>query len=297
MHQETLLYMWHRIPLGQKRRPQGYHPVLEGTPPRQEIVHVPRGVATLGAERSSAPFGWDNEFPAHRVEVPAFAVDRHNVTNAEYLEFVDGGGYADSRWWSASDWAWVSASGVGHPLFWERHDDRWLWRGQFDLFPLPASWPVYVSHAEASAFARWRGGRLMTEAEYHRAAFGTPGGVERSLPWGEEPPDATRGAFDFATWDPVPAGSHPAGASAWGVHDLVGNGWEWTASPFEPFEGFAAMPSYPEYSAEFFDGQHFVLKGGSPVTARLLLRRSLRNWFRPQYPFVYATFRCAYDPR
>jgi formylglycine-generating enzyme required for sulfatase activity len=91
----------------------------------------------------------------------------------------------------------------------------------------------------------------------------------------------------------VPAGSRPAGASAWGVHDLVGNGWEWTSTVFAPFEGFRPMPSYPEYSAEFFDGQHYVLKGASPATPHELLRRSFRNWFRPHYPYVYAAFRCA----
>jgi formylglycine-generating enzyme required for sulfatase activity len=182
-------------------------------------------------------------------------------------------------------------------MFWEQHDHQWFWRGQFDRLPLPPAWPVYVSHAEASAFARWRGRRLPTEAEFHRAAYGTPGGTERSYPWGEDPPDATRGRFGFAGWDPVAAGSYPAGASAWGVHDLVGNGWEWTSTVFAPFEGFHAMPSYPEYSAEFFDGHHYVLKGASPATAHELLRRSFRNWFRPHYPYVYAAFRCARSRR
>jgi formylglycine-generating enzyme required for sulfatase activity len=109
----------------------------------------------------------------------------------------------------------------------------------------------------------------------------------------EHEPPAGFGAFDFATWDPVPNGTHPAGQSAWGVHDLIGNGWEWTSTPFAPFDGFAPMPSYPEYSAEFFDGRHYVLKGASPATANELLRRSFRNWFRPNYPYVYATFRTA----
>jgi len=104
-------------------------------------------------------------------------------------------------------------------------------------------------------------------------------------------PDAARGNFDFTGWEPVPAGSRPAGASAWGVHDLVGNGWEWTATAFGPFPGFEPMVSYPEYSADFFDGQHYVMKGASPATARELVRRSFRNWFRPNYPYVYATFR------
>ena len=152
-----------------------------------------------------------------------------------------------------------------------------------------------MSHAEATAYARSLGRRLPTEAEYHRAAFGTPKGIDRQYPWGEAPPDPTRGHFDLAGFDPVPAGSRPAGASAWGVHDLVGNGWEWTSSVFAPFPGFEARAAYPEYSADFFDRQHYVLKGASPVTARELIRPTFRNWFRATYPYVYASFRCVHD--
>jgi ergothioneine biosynthesis protein EgtB len=292
MHQETLLYMWHRLPLADKARPAGYAPDA-GVPPAPGCVAIPAGTVTLGAHRDEVAFGWDNEFDAHQVHVAAFEIDVHDVTNADYLEFVEAGGYEDPRWWTGEDLAWVQRAGVRHPLFWERRDGAWWWRGQFDLLPLPAAWPVYVSHAEASAYARWRGARLPTEAEFHRAAYGTPEGGDRSYPWGEAPPDHTRGHFDFAGWDPVAAGSFPAGASAWGVHDLVGNGWEWTSTVFAPFAGFRPMPSYPEYSAEFFDGQHYVLKGASPVTSRELIRSSFRNWFRPHYPYVYATFRCA----
>jgi formylglycine-generating enzyme required for sulfatase activity len=151
---------------------------------------------------------------------------------------------------------------------------------------------VYVSHAEARAYAAWRGLRLPSEAEYQRAAYGAPEG-ERLHPWGDAAPDPSRGVFDFSSWDPEAAGSHPAGASAWGVHDLVGNGWEWTDSVFAPFPGFAALPSYPEYSADFFDGAHFVMKGASPATAGELIRPTFRNWFRSRYPYVYAGFRCA----
>jgi gamma-glutamyl hercynylcysteine S-oxide synthase len=162
----------------------------------------------------------------------------------------------------------------------------------FEQIPLPLAWPVYVSQAEAAAFARWRGCRLPTEAEFQRAAYGTREEQSRRYPWGEMSPGPRHGVFDFTSWDPAPAGSHPDGASAWGVEDLVGNGWEWTSTVFAPFPGFAPMPSYPEYSADFFDGKHYVMKGASPATARELLRPSLRNWFRPRYPYVYATFRC-----
>lgn len=188
----------------------------------------------------------------------------------------------------------MQQQGIAHPLFWEREGDAWRWRCMFELVPLPLSWPVYVSHAEASAFARWRGARLPTEAEFQRAAYGSPEG-DRQYPWGTAEPSAEHGVFDFSSWDPHPAGSHPAGASAWGIEDLVGNGWEWTGTPFGPFPGFQAMASYPEYSADFFDNQHMVMKGASPATARELLRPSFRNWFRTRYPYVYATFRCAKD--
>jgi formylglycine-generating enzyme required for sulfatase activity len=225
------------------------------------------------------------------VHVPAFDIDVHNVTNGDYLAFVEDGGYERRELWSDAHWAWREHDALSHPNFWVRDGRRWLWRGMFEHLPLPLAWPVYVSGAEAAAYATWRGRRLPTEAEYHRAAFGTPDGAERRFPWGDDAPDATRGNFDFAHWEPVPVGSRPAGASAWGVHDLMGNGWEWTSTVFAPFPGFEPMPSYPEYSAEFFDGQHYVIKGASPATARELVRRSFRNWFRPNYPYVYAAFR------
>ena len=293
MHQETLLYMWHRLPLDQKRRPPNYQPCADGAVPSQEWIDVPRGRATLGVDDTALPFGWDNERPAHTETVDAFSIQRHDITNAAFLEFVAAGGYGDAQWWKPEDWAWVQKAGITSPAFWERVSGTWHWRGMFDLIPLPMSWPVYVSHAEASAYAAWRGLRLPAEAEYQRAAFGAPDGSERNHPWGNAEPTALHGVFDFTSWDPEPAGSHPAGRSAWGADDLVGNGWEWTHTVFAPFPGFQALASYPEYSADFFDEEHFVMKGASPATARELLRPTFRNWFRPRYPYVYATFRCA----
>ena len=294
MHQETLLYMWHRLPYAQKKPPAGYRAKTEGAVPIREWIRIPSGCATLGVDRASTAFGWDNEFPAFSVTVPTFTIERHDVTNGRFLEFVEAGGYRDERWWTPEDWQWVRSEAVAHPRFWERDGDGWHWRGMFQLIPLPLSWPVYVSLAEAAAFARWNGARLPTEAEFQRAAYGSAEN-ERRYPWGSEQPSDRHGVFDFTSWDPQPAGSHPVGASAWGVEDLVGNGWEWTSTAFAPFPGFRTMASYPEYSADFFDGEHFVMKGASPATARELLRPTFRNWFRGRYPYVYATFHCVKD--
>lgn len=292
MHHETLLYMFHRLPTELKRRPAGYRPVLGGEPPPVRVVEVPAGAATLGVNAEELPFAWDNEIGAQCVDVPAFAIDAYDVTNRDFLAFVEAGGYEDPAWWTPENWTWRVRADLRHPSFWLRRDGRWYWRGLFEDVPLPPAWPVYVSHAEADAYARWQGARLPTEAEYHRAAYGTPSSGERPFPWGDEAPTSRHGNFGMHGWDPMPVGSHPAGASAWGVHDLVGNGWEWTSTVFAPFPGFTPIASYPEYSADFFDGGHYVMKGASPATATELVRRSWRNWFRPRYPYPYVTFRC-----
>ena len=295
MHQETLLYMWHRLPYEQKRAPAGYRIVADGAVVRQEDVMIPGARVRLGAAPGEIAFGWDNEFGPLDVDVDPFRIDRYNVTNAAFLEFVEAGGYTQQEWWTADDWAWIGESQQGHPSFWTERGHEWFWLGMFEEIPLPPGWPVYVSHAEARAFARWRGRRLPTEAEYQRAAYGSPRDEHRQYPWGDDGPTEAHGVFDFASWEPHPVGSHPAGRSAWGVEDLVGNGWEWTSSIFRPFPGFVASPSYPEYSADFFDESHYVMKGASPATARDLLRPTFRNWFRPRYPYVYATFRTVED--
>ncbi len=279
MHQETLLYMWHRLPHEMKHKPSGGAGSSRSAgavdPAKPATVPIPAGPATLGADPDRIRFGWDNEFDEHRVHVPAFDIDVHNVTNADFLAFMDAGGYSTRELWSDEDWAWRQEEGLTYPNFWVRRGTEWDWRGMFENIPLPLQWPVYVSQAEATAYARWKGRRLPTEAEWHRASGDA-----------EEP---VEGNFDFQNWDPVPVGSYAPNAA--GVHDLTGNGWEWTSTVFAPFKGFEPMASYPEYSSEFFDGAHYVMKGASPATARELVRPSFRNWFRPNYPYVYATFR------
>lgn len=293
MHQETLLYMWHQLPHHRKQRPADYFITTDAPAAAPtDDVFVPAGLATLGVDRGEAVFGWDNEHPRFEVDVSGFWIEPANVTNADFLAFVDAGGYQNPECWTPDDWEWIQRESIAHPPFWTRLNDGWHWHGMFEMLPLPLGWPVYVSQAEASAYARWRGRRLPTEAEYQRAAYGSVDETPRQFPWGNEAPTQAHGVFDFTSWEPQPVGTHPRGQSAWGIHDLVGNGWEWTSTIFNGFPGFKAMASYPEYSADFFDGAHFVMKGASQATASELLRPSFRNWFRPRYPYVYATFRC-----
>jgi ergothioneine biosynthesis protein EgtB len=292
MHAETLAYMLHQLPLESKLR-QKQASLPSAPPVTPGTVKIPAGVATLGMARNGGgAFGWDNEFETQEVAVAEFAIDVHSVSNREFLEFMRAGGYEDRGLWPDSSWAWKSGQGISHPQFWSLRGGQWFYRAMFDEVPLPLDWPVYVSYAEAWAYARWKGKALPTEAQFHRAAFGAPDGTERNYPWGNEPPQPHLGNFNFERWDPAPSGAFPAGRSAFGVADLVGNGWEWTSTVFAPLPGFQAFAFYAGYSADFFDGKHYVMKGGSARTADRLLRRSFRNWFQPHYPYVFAKFRC-----
>ncbi len=292
MHAETLAYMLHQLPLDMKVR-EIDSPGLAGPPVFSRVIPVPAGTVTLGLARSGEGFGWDNEFEAHAVEVPAFEIDQYKVTNRQYLEFIVAGGYETRAFWNDDDWDWKATHGISHPLFWKKEDrSGWLWRTMFDEVHLPLDWPVYASHAEASAYARWAGKSLPTEAEWHRAAYGSINGDARPYPWGPEAPNARLGNFDFHRWDPVPVNAFPEAQSAFGIHDLLGNGWEWTSTIFGPFPGFEPFPFYRGYSADFFDGKHFVMKGGSARTAACMLRPTFRNWFQAHYQYVYAGFRC-----
>lgn len=293
MHLETLGYMLHQMSLDRKIQQISFHDDAPNSPVIPRMIEIPAGTATLGLSRDSASFGWDNEYTAYTRSVPRFEIDQYKVTNGRYLEFVQAGGYETRGLWSDDAWEWKSKHEISHPVFWKKVNEEWRYTTMFDEIPLPLDWPVYVSHAEATAYSRWAGKSLPTEEEWHRAAFGTPHGTERFYPWGNDAPTAELGNFDFARWDPVPVNAHPRGGSAFGVQDMLGNGWEWTSTVFGPFEGFEPFPFYRGYSADFFDGKHFVMKGASARTAASMLRPTFRNWFQAHYQYMYAGFRCA----
>jgi ergothioneine biosynthesis protein EgtB len=277
MHAETLCYLLQQLPFTSKKL--GIAPrdpsALE---PNNDWVTVPTGEATLGVPKDSARLRvWDNECDEHRVWVPEFRIQRYPVTNGAFLKFVQAGGYHEPAFWSDLDWQWRVQSGTEHPVFWQFTGAGWCWRAMFTQIPLPLAWPAFVSHAEASAYARYARRRLPSEAQWHRAASGL-----NLVSLTEE-------------FEPSSVQAHPESQSSFGIHGLAGNGWNWTSTVFAPFPGFTPQPFYPGYSRDFFDGNHFVLKGASPRTDPSLIRASFRNWFQPHYPYVYANFRCVED--
>jgi formylglycine-generating enzyme required for sulfatase activity len=255
MHAETFAYLLHNLPPEKKRAPETPAWNVRNAS-ENHMIPIESGLVTLG--KTSEGFGWDNEYFAHSVFVPAFRISKFKVSNGEYLEFVRDGGPA--------------------PNFWSIESGAWMYRGMFGTVPLPLDAAVWVTWTQANSYASWRGLSLPSEAQWQRAASFTV-------------PDPFRDNFGYYRWDPtaVDAGSarHPDRAPA----QLIGNGWEWTRDVFAPFEGFSPHPFYPGYSADFFDGQHYVMKGASPRTAGVLTRSTFRNWFRPDYPYMYAGFR------
>jgi gamma-glutamyl hercynylcysteine S-oxide synthase len=279
MHAETLAYILHQMPFERKRKQAARNVIESSVFAAGEGIRIPAGEAVLGLPHDSLIsdpiiFGWDNEFNEQTVHVPEFTIDRYKVTNGEFLRFVEAGGYSNSALWTVDDWVWRTTNKISHPAFWLRRGDAWAYRSMFDELPLPLDWPVYVSHAEANAYARWAGKSLPTEAEWQLAAAGNTGGVVDER------------------WDPVRVNHRDASVSAVGVTGMIGNGWEWTSTEFAPFPGFRPFACYPGYSEPFFDGRHYVLKGGSVRTAPCMLRPSFRNWFQPHYQYVYSGFRC-----
>ena len=291
MHLETLAYMFHQLPFAAKiKKPSSNIQTTSSVSP--SMMHIPGGPVTLGLSPTTGTFGWDNEFESHTVQVPNFKIDKYMVTNGQFLEFMKAGGYETASFWSDEDRQWKTSNAIDRPVFWRKSGDEWLYDTMFEEIELPLDWPVYVSQAEASAYTRWAGKALPSEEQWQRAAYGTANGEENRYPWGGQAPADNFGNFDFQSWDPAPVNAYPDGACCFGVEGMLGNGWEWTSTPFRPYPGFQAFPFYRGYSADFFDGKHFVMKGGSPRTAACMLRPTFRNWFQARYQYVYAGFRC-----
>jgi iron(II)-dependent oxidoreductase len=301
MHGEAFLYT--RQTLGDPPPALGnpapdQHPGEVAAGPLPGDVAIPGGHHLLGSD-DSVPFRFDNEKPPMAVEVAPFQIARAPVTNAEFAAFVADGGYARREWWSEAGWQWRERQALEAPIYWrqgghhgweERTFDRWQ--------PLPPHQPVvHVSWHEAQAWCQWAGRRLPTEAEWEVAASRVPTADGTSLapgkrryPWGEAPPDAHRANLDAWRLGRVDVAAFADGDSAFGCRQMLGNVWEWTASPFAPFPGFTPE-LYRDYSAPWFREGRQVLRGGAWATRSRLIHNAYRNFFTPDRHDTLAGFR------
>ncbi len=297
-HQETLAYLFHLLEPKTKRRPEK-KPAHETFKRREssagEMILIPEGPFEMGAVWDD--FAYDNERPVRVVHLPAYRIARLPVTNAEYAQFVEEEGYSRREFWSDEGWAHREREGWAAPLYWRRDARGWRERGMFDEADLLPDNPVTgISWYEADAYARFAGKRLPTEAEWEKAAsWDDEKKRRRRYAFGDiVPTDKQVSNWDFKFWGTTPVGSFPEGASPYGCLDMTGNIWEWTSDPFAAYEGFEPFP-YPEYSQEWFDGEHRVLRGGSWATSARVSRTSFRNFFRRHFRIAFAGLRCAMD--
>ncbi|WP_326654061.1 ergothioneine biosynthesis protein EgtB [Streptomyces sp. NBC_01750] len=291
-HDETML-ITHQLRKGPAALSAPEPPAgsVEGMP--SEVL-VPGGPFAMGT--STEPWALDNERPAHQRLVPAFFIDTVPVTCGAYQAFIEDGGYTDRRWWAPEGWDQIRQHDITAPLFWRREGGQWLRRRFGVTEPVPADEPVlHVSWYEADAYAGWAGRRLPTEPEWEKAARHDPdAGRSRRFPWGDDDPTPSHANLGQRHLRPAPAGSYPDGESPLGVRQLIGDVWEWTASDFLPYPGFAAFP-YREYSEVFFGGAHKVLRGGSFAVDSVACRGTFRNWDLPVRRQIFSGFRTARD--
>ena len=264
-------------------------PGLAGT-----SVLVPGGPFVLGVDAASEPYSLDNERPAHVVDLPAFRIGRVPVTNGEWRQFIDDGGYQQPRWWSGRGWQHRQSAGLTGPQFWSS-DGRTRARFGY-LEDVPADEPVqHVSYFEGEAYAAWAGARLPTELEWEKACAWDPAtNTRRRYPWGAQEPSEARANLGGTALRPAPVGAYPSGVSAYGVEQTLGDVWEWTSSPLRPWPGFVPM-IYQRYSQPFFDGDYRVLRGGSWAVEAAILRPSFRNWDHPYRRQIFSGVRLAWD--
>jgi gamma-glutamyl hercynylcysteine S-oxide synthase len=295
-HQETLLQCM-QVLADPPYTPLRRRDLPAGRPVARDMVLVPAGPFRMGWQRDG--FAYDNELPPCDVEVAAFRIDRLPVSHGDYLRFVEDGGYDRRELWSEPGWAFRDSEGMGAPRHWERTaDGGWQARFMDRRLPLAAASDlpiVNVCYWEAEAYARWAGKRLPSEAEWEKAALWDPAaGAARRWPWGEEPPGEKHANLDQLGFAPAALGAYPAGASAYGVEQMMGDVWEWTSSDFLPYPGFAAYP-YDDYSKIFFGSDYKVLRGGSWATRPAVARGTFRNWDYPIRRQIFAGFRLATD--
>ena len=258
------------------------------------MVRFPGGRVSVGTDDRAVAY--DNERPAHLVDVAPFRIDRHPVTNGAFLEFIEDGGYRSSAHWSDAGWHWRTETGAVAPKYWEQRDGVWYSRVMDRFGPADPCHPVcHVSWYEAEAFARWAGKRLPTEIEWEAAASWDPAtGTARPYPWGEAVPDRAFANLDQLMFGTAAIGSYPANVSPIGCSGMIGDVWEWTASDFGPWPGFESFP-YREYSEVFFGSEYKVLRGGSWATRPGAIRNTFRNWDFPVRRQIFSGFRCACD--
>ncbi|THF62183.1 5-histidylcysteine sulfoxide synthase [Pseudothauera rhizosphaerae] len=287
IHLETSSVLMRQHALRYVRPQPDWQPCRDSGPaPGNALVDIPAGQVHLGRDFDDPYYGWDNEYGRHETEVPAFRAARYLVSNAEFLAFVEAGGYADDDLWDEEGLGWRRFVRAEHPTFWVPDGGGWRLRLLAEEVPMPWDWPVETNCHEARAFCRWKARetglpvRLPSEDEWHR--------LYDHAGLADVPADAPAAAnLHLDHWaSSCPVTRFPHGE----LFDVVGNVWQWCETPTYPFDGFAVHPLYDDFTTPTFDGRHNMIKGGAWISAGNEARHVSRYAFRRHF-FQHAGFR------
>ncbi len=288
-HQELLIYDLQHL-LAEQYRPVKKNEILSSDNIERKSTKIKGGIYKMG--NNGNEFCYDIELPEHKVFLNDYSIDVFPITNQQYLEFMDSGGYETYKYWLSDGWEKVKANKWKAPMYWEKINDKWHVRDFLGIREINPNEPVcHVSYYEADAYCKWAGKRLPTEAEWEKAACWNEERQEKTtFPWGNEMPSTDKcNLLESYHWRCSDVGSYPNGVSHSGCQQMIGDVWEWTSSEFTGYPGFKS--GFDEYNDKWFTNQK-VLRGGSFGTPKMSIRGSYRNFFRLDERWLFSGFRC-----
>ena len=291
-HQELLVYDLQHL-LAEQYLPVRKNKIVKQQEKQKEFVEINGGLYTMGYNGKN--YCYDIELPEHKTYLKNFKMGVFPITNQEYLEFMNDGGYETYKYWLSDGWEKVKSNKWDSPMYWEKVNDEWHVRDFLGIRKINPNEPVsHVSYYEADAYCKWAGKRLPTEAEWEKASCWNEEKQEKTVfPWGNESPSEEKcNLLESYHWGCTEVGTYPNGTSPSGCQQMIGDVWEWTSSEFMGYPGFKS--GFDEYNDKWFTNQK-VLRGGSFGTPKMSIRGSYRNFFRLDERWLFSGFRCVED--
>lgn len=288
-HQELLVYDLQHL-LAEQYLPVRKNKKSIQENEQKEFVKIKGGIFEMGY--NGKEFSYDIELPEHKTYLEDYEIGIFPITNREYLEFMNDGGYETYKYWLSDGWEKVKSNNWKSPMYWEKIDDEWYVRDFLGIRKINPNEPVcHVSYYEADAYCKWAGKRLPTEAEWEKAACWNETKQEKTIfPWGNNSPtEENCNLLESYHWGCTEIGTYPSGKSPSGCEQMIGDVWEWTSSEFVGYPGFKS--GFDEYNDKWFTNQK-VLRGGSFGTPKMSIRGSYRNFFRLDERWLFSGFRC-----
>ena len=257
-----------------------------GNAPLNNLLPVSGAEIKLGKPAEHPFYGWDNEYGHYIENVEDFQASQFLISNGEFLEFVNDGGYHNPDFWTEEGWNWKNYKQAEMPLFWRKNGTDFKLRLVAEEIPMPWNWPAEVNYLEANAYCNWKTARegktfrLPTEAEWHRLVDYC--NVPDKKEWETAPGNINLEYFA----SPCPVDKFKTGD----FYDVVGNVWQWTETPITGYAGFKVHPLYDDFSTPTFDGKHNLIKGGSWISTGNEATRHARYAFRRHF-YQHAGFR------